>query len=102
MLDQVRQIKVSHIEAGLRTGDIYSPWPEEANRQLTTQITAYHCAPTATSRDNLLKENVNEKSIEVTGNTVIDALFLALDKIKSNKELVSIVNCKMSYHYPRI
>jgi len=82
-----QQIKVAHIEAGLRTGDIYSPWPEEANRQLTTQITAYHFAPTTTSKENLLKENVNERSIEVTGNTVIDALFLALEKIKSNKQL---------------
>ncbi len=82
-----QQIKVAHIEAGLRTGDIYSPWPEEANRQLTTQITAYHFAPTTTSRDNLLKENVNEQSIVVTGNTVIDALFLALEKIKNNVEL---------------
>jgi len=82
-----QQIKVAHIEAGLRTGDIYSPWPEEANRQLTTQITAYHFAPTSTSKDNLLKENVNEDAIEVTGNTVIDALFLALEKIKSNRQL---------------
>ena len=82
-----QQIKVAHIEAGLRTGNIYSPWPEEANRQLTTQITAYHFAPTSTSRDNLLRENVNEKNIVVTGNTVIDALFLALNKIKNNLEL---------------
>ncbi len=82
-----QQISVAHIEAGLRTGDIYSPWPEEANRQLTTQITAYHFAPTTTSKNNLLKENVNGRSIEVTGNTVIDALFLALEKIKSNKQL---------------
>ena len=82
-----QQIKVAHIEAGLRTGDIYSPWPEEANRQLTTQITTYHFAPTTTSSDNLLKENVNSRNIQVTGNTVIDALFLALDKIKSNKQL---------------
>ncbi len=82
-----QQIKVAHIEAGLRTGDIYSPWPEEANRQLTTQITAYHFAPTETSKANLLKENVNEKAIEVTGNTVIDALFLALDKIKNNSKI---------------
>jgi len=88
-----QQISVAHIEAGLRTGDIYSPWPEEANRQLTTQITAYHFAPTATSKTNLLKENVNERSIEVTGNTVIDALFLALEKIKSNKQLeTDIIN----------
>lgn len=82
-----QQIRVAHVEAGLRTGDIYSPWPEEANRQLTTQITAYHFAPTQTSRENLLKENVNEKNIVVTGNTVIDALFMALEKIKSNKQL---------------
>ncbi len=82
-----QQISVAHIEAGLRTGDIYSPWPEEANRQLTSQITTYHFAPTATSKANLLKENVNEKRIEVTGNTVIDALFLALEKIKTNKQL---------------
>ncbi len=82
-----QQISVAHIEAGLRTGDIYSPWPEEANRQLTTQITAYHFAPTTTSRENLLKENVNSRSIQVTGNTVIDALFLALDKIKNDTEL---------------
>jgi len=82
-----QQIKVGHIEAGLRTGDIYSPWPEEANRQLTTQITTYHFAPTTTSKNNLLKENVNDSNIVVTGNTVIDALFLALNKIKSNKKL---------------
>ncbi|GIU00538.1 UDP-N-acetyl glucosamine 2-epimerase [Sulfurovum sp. TSL6] len=82
-----QQISVAHIEAGLRTGDIYSPWPEEANRQLTSQITAYHFAPTQTSKENLLRENVNAQSIVVTGNTVIDALFLALEKIKSNKQL---------------
>jgi len=82
-----QQIKVAHIEAGLRTGNIYSPWPEEANRQLTTQITAYHFAPTTTSKDNLLKENIDDINIKITGNTVIDALFLALNKIKSNKEL---------------
>jgi len=82
-----QQIKVGHIEAGLRTGNIYSPWPEEANRQLTTQITAYHFAPTQTSKENLLKENVKENNICVTGNTVIDALFLALEKITSNLSL---------------
>lgn len=82
-----QRIRVAHIEAGLRTGDIYSPWPEEANRQLTTQITAYHFAPTQTSRDNLLRENVKAANIIVTGNTVIDALFLALEKIKNNVAL---------------
>jgi len=86
-----QQIKVGHIEAGLRTGNIYSPWPEEANRQLTTQITAYHFAPTQTSKDNLLKENVLDSDIVITGNTVIDALFLALDKIKSNSILESSI-----------
>ena len=91
-----QQIKVAHIEAGLRTGDIYSPWPEEANRQLTTQITAYHFAPTSTSKENLLKENVNESSIEVTGNTVIDALFLALEKIKNNKDLEQQIVSQLS------
>ena len=82
-----QQQKIAHIEAGLRTGNIYSPWPEEANRQLTTQITAYHFAPTETSKTNLLKENVEASKICVTGNTVIDALFLALDKIKSDPTL---------------
>ena len=95
-----QQIKVAHIEAGLRTGDIYSPWPEEANRQLTTQITAYHFAPTSTSRDNLLKENVSNESIVITGNTVIDALFLALDKIKSSNELQNKIHQSLvTNHY---
>ena len=96
-----QQIKVAHIEAGLRTGDIYSPWPEEANRQLTTQITAYHFAPTVTSKENLLRENVKEEAIEVTGNTVIDALFLALDKIKNDsrleKEIVKTIDLSISH-----
>ncbi len=82
-----QKIPVAHIEAGLRTGDIYSPWPEEANRQLTTQIATYHFAPTQTSKENLLKENVSKEDIIITGNTVIDALFTVLDNIKSNKEL---------------
>jgi UDP-N-acetylglucosamine 2-epimerase (non-hydrolysing) len=82
-----QQISVAHIEAGLRTGDIYSPWPEEANRKLTTQITKYFFAPTLTSKNNLLKENIKNEHIVITGNTVIDALFLTISKIKSNKEL---------------
>jgi len=95
-----QQIKVAHIEAGLRTGNIYSPWPEEANRQLTTQITSYHFAPTTISKANLLKENVNDRNIEVTGNTVIDALFLALEKIKSNKQLeMDIIHHLETLHY---
>jgi UDP-N-acetylglucosamine 2-epimerase (non-hydrolysing) len=95
-----QKMKVAHIEAGLRTGDIYSPWPEEANRQLTTQITAYHFAPTSTSKANLLKENVNEKAIAVTGNTIIDALFLALEKIKSNQTLENEIVTKLKSLYP--
>lgn len=95
-----QQIKIAHIEAGLRTGDIYSPWPEEANRQLTTQITAYHFAPTSTSESNLLRENVNPSQIVVTGNTVIDALFLALDKIKSKPSLEQEIIAKLASLYP--
>lgn len=81
------KVKVGHVEAGLRTRNIYSPWPEEANRQITGVLANYHFAPTTTSENNLLKENKNTKDIIVTGNTVIDALFLALDKIENNKEL---------------
>ena len=81
------KIKVGHVEAGLRTGDIYSPWPEEANRQITGILANYHFAPTTTSENNLLKENKNKENIIVTGNTVIDALFLALDKIENNSQL---------------
>ena len=82
-----QKIKVGHVEAGLRTYDIYSPWPEEANRQITGVLANYHFAPTRKSKENLLKEHKKEKNIVVTGNTVIDALFLTLDKIKSNDKL---------------
>jgi len=82
-----QQVAVAHVEAGLRTGDIYSPWPEEANRQITGVLSTYHFAPTTTSEDNLLRENKDSKNIIVTGNTVIDALYLALNKIQNNSEL---------------
>lgn len=82
-----QKIEVGHVEAGLRTGDIYSPFPEEVNRQITGILANYHFAPTTTSQNNLLKENKDPKNIIVTGNTVIDALFLALDKIETNEEL---------------
>jgi UDP-N-acetylglucosamine 2-epimerase (non-hydrolysing) len=82
-----QQIPVGHVEAGLRTGNIYSPWPEEANRKLTGAITRYHFAPTDTSKANLLAENVAADQISVTGNTVIDALFWVRDKINSDAEL---------------
>ena len=69
-----RQIPVGHVEAGLRTHNIYSPWPEEINRQITGRIATWHFSPTALSRNNLLQEGVNEKQIRITGNTVIDAM----------------------------
>ncbi len=83
------KIKVAHVEAGLRTHNIYSPFPEEANRLITGVLANYHFAPTVASRDNLLKEGKNPTDIIVTGNSVIDALFLALDKIENDKELKS-------------
>lgn len=82
-----QQIPVGHVEAGLRTHNIYSPWPEEMNRQLTGRIATWHFAPTPLSRENLLKENVSWDKITVTGNTVIDALYWVVDKIKSDKDL---------------
>ncbi|WP_277202496.1 non-hydrolyzing UDP-N-acetylglucosamine 2-epimerase [Victivallis vadensis] len=82
-----QRIPVGHVEAGLRTHDIYSPWPEEMNRQLTGRIAEYHFAPTALSRDNLLKENVADERIFVTGNTVIDALHWVISKISNSKSM---------------
>ena len=82
-----KQIKVAHVEAGLRTGDIYSPYPEEINRQLVGIIANYHLAPTNLSKENLIKENKSPKNIVVTGNTVIDALFLLLKTIEQNVNL---------------
>ena len=82
-----QQIPVGHVEAGLRTHNIYSPWPEEMNRQITGRIATYHFSPTPLSKQNLLAEGVNENSITVTGNTVIDALYMVVDKIKSNQTL---------------
>ncbi|MDR0834786.1 MAG: UDP-N-acetylglucosamine 2-epimerase (non-hydrolyzing) [Candidatus Symbiothrix sp.] len=76
-----QQIPVGHVEAGLRTHDIYSPWPEEMNRQLTGRLATYHFAPTPLAKQNLLQENISEQQISVTGNTVIDALFSVLQKI---------------------
>lgn len=93
------KVKVGHVEAGLRTGDIYSPWPEEANRQITGVLANYHFAPTTTSQDNLLRENKNPKDIIVTGNTVIDALFLALDKIEKNETLKNQIIEKINSEY---
>ncbi|EHB7632000.1 non-hydrolyzing UDP-N-acetylglucosamine 2-epimerase [Escherichia coli] len=90
------QIAVGHVEAGLRTGDIYSPWPEEANRRLTGALANYHFAPTETSKDNLIRENYNAEDICVTGNTVIDALLMVKNKIESNHDL----NTTLSVQFP--
>ncbi len=78
-----QQIKVAHIEAGLRTHNIYSPWPEEANRQLTARLAKLHFAPTQASKKNLVSENIDSESVIVTGNTVIDALYWVLNKIET-------------------
>ena len=82
-----QQIPVGHVEAGLRTHNIYSPWPEEMNRQITGRIATYHFAPTPLSEQNLLAEGVKDEYIHVTGNTVIDALYMVVDRIKNDKEL---------------
>lgn len=82
-----QQIPVGHVEAGLRTGNILAPWPEEMNRMLTRCLTTYHYSPTETSKQNLLRENVNEENILVTGNTVIDALQLMIDRIRRDTHL---------------
>lgn len=82
-----QKIAVGHVEAGLRTYDVYSPWPEEMNRQITGRIATYHFCPTELSRTNLLSEGVDEKNIFVTGNTVIDALHSVLEKIKEDNSI---------------
>ena len=82
-----KQIPVAHVEAGLRTNNIYSPWPEEMNRRITGRIATYHLAPTELSCQNLLKENIDNQNIIITGNTVIDALLWVVNKIKSDVNL---------------
>jgi len=94
-----QKIKVGHVEAGLRTHNIYSPWPEEANRQVTGVLASYHFAPTMTSKNNLLRENKKEEEIIVTGNTVIDALFLALEKIENNDVLRNRIVANINAQY---
>lgn len=90
------RVPVGHIEAGLRTGDLYSPWPEEANRTLTGHLATFHFTPTETSRLNLLRENLPESRIFVTGNTVIDALLWVRDRVLMNADL----NAQLSARYP--
>ncbi|RGL84056.1 non-hydrolyzing UDP-N-acetylglucosamine 2-epimerase [Butyricimonas virosa] len=90
-----QQIPVGHVEAGLRTHNVYSPWPEEMNRQITGRIATYHFAPTPLSRQNLLEEGIREEKIIVTGNTVIDALYMVVDRIKNDKTLDFGLNCSL-------
>ena len=100
-----QQIPVGHVEAGLRTHNIYSPWPEEMNRQITGRIATYHFAPTPLSKQNLLTEAVKESDITVTGNTVIDALYMVVDKIKNDKALDCELNAllvKSGYDISRL
>lgn len=91
-----QQIPVGHVEAGLRTHNIYSPWPEEMNRQITGRIATYNFAPTPLSRENLLKENVPDSQITVTGNTVIDALYWVVDRIKTDGALEESLGKELS------
>ena len=86
-------VKVAHVEAGLRSGDLYSPYPEEANRMLTGVVTCMHFAPTENAKENLLKENYSEENIFVTGNTAIDALYMVLDKnYKFQDEIINSID----------
>lgn len=91
-----QKIDVGHVEAGLRTGNIYSPWPEEINRQIVGRISKYHFAPTEIARRNLLAENINDSNIIVTGNTVIDALFIVVSRIDNDpglqKQIIGNIN----------
>ncbi len=89
-----QQIPVGHVEAGLRTGNLSSPWPEEGNRKLTGAITKLHFAPTETSKQNLINEATNEADILITGNTVIDALLQVVDKVQQDEELISTLKAK--------
>ncbi|MGR7712977.1 non-hydrolyzing UDP-N-acetylglucosamine 2-epimerase [Klebsiella aerogenes] len=92
-----QQIKVGHVEAGLRTNDIYSPWPEEGNRKLTGALANLHFAPTSTSADNLRRENVPQERIIITGNTVIDALLMVKDKLAQDPVLADELKAKFDF-----
>lgn len=82
------KIDIGHVEAGLRTGNLYSPWPEEANRLMTTRLAKWHFCPTETSKENLLREGITSENVFVTGNTVIDALHLAQDIVRKNPPMI--------------
>ena len=91
-----QQIPVGHVEAGLRTGNIYSPWPEEMNRLITGRITTHHFSPTPLAKENLLREHVDDKQIVVTGNTVIDALQMVVRRLAEDKALANEVAAKIN------
>lgn len=95
-----QRIPVGHVEAGLRTGNLYSPWPEEANRKLTSALAALHFAPTETSRDNLAREGVDVASVHVTGNTVIDALLGVVERLRNEPELRSAARRPVEFLQP--
>jgi len=97
-----QQIAVGHIEAGLRTNNIYSPWPEEINRQLTSRMVAFHFAPTQTGKANLLRESTPEDHIIITGNTVIDALFLTLNRIKNDQSLEDSIISRIPLDFSKV
>ena len=100
-----QQIPVGHVEAGLRTGNIYSPWPEEMNRLITGRITTHHFSPTPLAKENLIREHVDEKQIIVTGNTVIDALQMVVKRLAEDKALANEVAAKidqMGYDVQRL
>lgn len=92
-----QQIPVGHVEAGLRTGNLYSPWPEEANRKLTGHLAMYHFAPTENARQNLLREGLAPERIFVTGNSVIDALFWVRDRVLNNAKLRGSLEQRYDY-----
>lgn len=91
------QVKIGHVEAGLRTGNLYSPWPEEGNRKLTGAIANLHFAPTATSESNLLRENIAKNDIHIVGNTVIDALLTIVNKVRNQPELQTKIAESLSF-----
>jgi UDP-N-acetylglucosamine 2-epimerase (non-hydrolysing) len=95
-----QQIPIGHVEAGLRTGDVYSPWPEEANRKLVGALATLHFAPTKAARDNLIKEAVTPASVFVTGNTVIDALHQVVQRLNTDTSLNKILDDRFSMLQP--
>jgi len=95
-----QQVPIAHVEAGLRTGNLYSPWPEEANRKLTSVLCNYHFCPTSMARQNLLDENVSPEKLFITGNTVIDALLQVRDRLEQTPELQQQYNQQFSFLNP--